>query len=41
MEIIEYSSKYNENIKDLLVDLQSFITKIDREQYNILTPEYR
>lgn len=41
MEIIDYSSKYNENIKDLLVELQEYIAEIDREKYNILTDEYR
>jgi len=41
MEIIDYSSKYDEQIKDLLVELQEHIVKIDREQYNILTDKYR
>ncbi len=41
MEIIDYSSKYDDDIKDLLVELQEHIVKIDRECYNILTPEYR
>lgn len=41
MEIIDYSSKYNEDIKDLLVELQEYIAEIDREKYNILTDEYR
>ncbi len=41
MEIIDYSSKYNEDIKDLLVELQEYITNIDKEKYNILTDEYR
>lgn len=39
--IIEYDEKYNENIKDLLVELQEYIVSIDREGYNIITPEYR
>lgn len=41
MEIIEYSNKYDEDIKDLLVELQEYIQSIDREGYNILTVEYR
>lgn len=41
VEIIDYFSKYDEDIKDLLVELQEHIVKIDREKYNILTPEYR
>ena len=41
MEIIDYSSKYNEDIKDLLVELQEYIAEIGREKYNILTDEYR
>lgn len=41
MEIIDYSKEYDEDIKDLLVELQEHIVSIDREEYNILTPEYR
>ncbi len=41
VEIINYSSKYNEPIKDLLVELQEYIAEIDKEKYNILTDEYR
>lgn len=39
--IIEYDSKYDEEIKDLLVELQEHIQSIDIEGYNILTKEYR
>lgn len=39
--IIEYNEIYNENIKDLLVELQEHIVEIDKEGYNILTNEYR
>ena len=39
--IIEYDSKYNEDIKDLLVELQEHIVSIDKEKFNILTDEYR
>ncbi|MDD3187458.1 MAG: GNAT family N-acetyltransferase [Bacilli bacterium] len=39
--IIKYESKYSEDVKDLLVELQEYIVSIDREKYNIITPEYR
>lgn len=41
MEIIDYSSKYDNDIKDLLIELQEHIVKIDKEKYNILTDDYR
>lgn len=39
--ITEYDFKYDEEIKDLLVELQEYIVAIDKEKYNIITPEYR
>ena len=39
--IIEYSSKYDEEIKDLLVELQEYLTNIDKEHYNIVRDDYR
>ncbi len=39
--IIEYELKYEEEVKDLLVELQEHIVSIDKEKYNIITPEYR
>lgn len=41
LEIVDYADKYNEAIKDLLVELQKYISEIDKEHYNILTEEYR
>lgn len=41
IDIIEYDPKYDEDIKDLFVELQEYIASIDREKYNILTDEYR
>lgn len=41
MKIIEYQPKYDEDIKDLLVELQIFIASIDKEGYNIITKEFR
>ncbi len=39
--IVEYDESYNENIKDLLVELQNHIVNIDKEKYNIITDQYR
>ncbi len=39
--IVEYDSMYDEEIKDLLVELQSHISDIDRESYNILIDDSR
>lgn len=41
VKIIDYDKKYDEEVKDLLVELQEYIAEIDREKYNILTDEYR
>jgi len=41
MEIIEYCSKYDDNIKDLLYELQEYVASIDREKYNIVTEACR
>lgn len=38
---MQYNSKYDENIKDLLVELQEYIVSIDKDKYNVLTDEYR
>ena len=39
--IVEYSRGYNEDIKDLFLELQTHIAKLDKEKYNIITSEYR
>ena len=39
--IIEYNKKYDEDVKDLLVELQEYIVSIDKEKYNIITEDYR
>ena len=39
--VIEYDSKYDEQIKDLLVQLQQYIADIDKEGYNIVGDAYR
>lgn len=41
VEIIEYDSLYDEQIKDLFVELQEYIEKIDQEKYNIITEDFR
>ena len=39
--IIEYDTKYNEQIKDLLVELQNYLIDIDDWHTQIMLPEYR
>lgn len=39
--IIDYDKKYDEQIKDLLVELQEHLVLLDIQKYNILSPEYR
>lgn len=39
--IIEYSEKYDSEIKDLLLELQEYIANIDKEGYNIITEDYK
>lgn len=41
MDIIDYACQYDDDIKDLLVELQKHIAEMDREKYNILTDDYR
>jgi ribosomal protein S18 acetylase RimI-like enzyme len=39
--IIEYSDKYLEDVKDLLVELEEYILDIDEDKLDTLHPEYR
>ena len=41
MDIIEYDSKYDEQIKDLLVNLQNYLIDIDDWHTQILSNNYR
>ena len=41
LEIIEYDSKYDEQIKDLLVELQNYLIDIDDWHTQIMLPNYR
>ncbi len=40
-EIIEYSSKYDEQIKDLLVELQNYLIDVDDWHTQVLLDNYR
>ena len=39
--ILEYDPKYDEDIKDLLVQLQQHLADIDKEKFNIVGDGYR
>ena len=39
--VVEYNKKYDEDIKDLLVELQQHLVDLDVEKYNKITLEYR
>ena len=41
MTIIEYSDKYLEDVKDLLVELEEYILSVDKDNLDQLHPEYR
>lgn len=41
IKIIDYSNKYDEEIKNLLVELQEYISKLDKEKYNIVSSSFR
>ena len=41
MNIIEYSDKYLEDVKDLLIELEEYILLIDKDNLDQLHPEYR
>ena len=38
--IIEYEDRYKDDLIKLLVELHEYIVSIDKEKYNIITPEY-
>lgn len=41
MEIIEYNDKYSNDVKDLLVELEEYIVSIDKDELDIIHPDYR
>lgn len=40
MEIIKYESKYLEDVKDLLTELEEYIVSIDKDNLDIVHPDY-
>ncbi len=41
MKIIDYDKKYDEDIKNLLLELQEHISSIDEDGYNIVGPNFK
>lgn len=41
MDIIEYTEKYSEKVKDLFVELQEYIENIDKEGFNVVGKDFR
>lgn len=41
MNIIEYSEKYLEDVRDLLIELEEYILSIDKDNLDQIHPEYR
>lgn len=41
MDIIEYTEKYSEKVKDLFVELQEHIEDIDKEGFNVVGKDFR
>ena len=41
MKIVEYEKKYIDDVKDLLVELEEYILRIDEDELDQLHPEYR
>lgn len=41
MKIVEYEEKYLDDVKDLLVELEEYILRIDEDELDQLHPEYR
>lgn len=39
--VVEYNAKYDEQIKDLLEELQQYISRLDKEGYNIVGENYK
>ena len=40
MDIIEYEDKYLEDIRDLLTELEEYIVSIDKDNLDVVHPEY-
>ena len=39
--IVEYNEKYNEQIKELLIELQNYLIDIDDWHTQVMVPEYK
>ena len=40
MEIIEYEDKYLEDVRDLLIELEEYLVSIDKDELDMVHPEY-
>lgn len=41
MQIIEYENKYEQDVKDLLVELEEYIVSIDKDELDVVGQDYR
>ena len=41
MKIIEYEDKYIEDVKDLMVELEEYLSSIDKDELDRVHPDYR
>ena len=41
MQIVELTTKYENEVKNLLVELQEYVVEIDKFKLNLLSPKYR
>ena len=39
--IIEYESRYDEDVKNLLKELQEYIVSLDKEKFNVIHDDYK
>lgn len=39
--IIEYEEKYLDDVRDLLVELEEFIISIDKDNLDVIHPDYK
>ena len=40
MKIVEYEAKYLDDIRDLLVELEEYIVSIDKDNLDVVHPDY-
>jgi hypothetical protein len=41
LKIIEYEDKYIEDVKDLMVELEEYLSSIDKDELDRVHPDYR